>query len=203
MIESVGKNAEGKPTFLAEWEEKANAGEEPKLETPWDHSFVKEWLTIPPRLADRDLRGALYVSREHAPLITPEDRLSSEGIELLAALLEHPKMAADLRDRLATLQHPEITVILDRLLERARQVQEWGVPDILEACLAVTRTDPSQGIRLAGFLRDRPSGQITPAIVPKIDGEPWSESVFEKWNKSDVAQPVKKAIERGGNHGNV
>lgn len=204
LIDQVSKSTDGKPTFLADWEEKASTGTEPpKLEKPWDDGFVAEWLTIPPRLADEDLRGALYVSREHAPLITPEDRLSSEGIELLTALLEHPDMAAEMRDRLGELQRPEITVILDRLLERARREQEWGVPDILEACLTVTRTDPSQGARLAGFLRDRPAGQITPAIVPKISAEPWAPSVFDKWRDSNVALPVKKAIEKGTERGDV
>jgi hypothetical protein len=47
---------------------------------------------------DLDLRGVLYVSREHAPLITPEDRLSSEAAELLTAILQHPDMSMSLKD---------------------------------------------------------------------------------------------------------
>lgn len=83
----VNNDPDGKRVFLGEWERKAAAGEEIQLEQVWDHSFVREWLSIAPPLADIDLRGALYVSREHAPLITPEDRLSSEGAELLTAIL--------------------------------------------------------------------------------------------------------------------
>jgi len=82
------------------------------------------------------------VSREHAPLITPEDRLSSEAAELLTALLEHPDMAAGLKDRLTRVSRAEITVVMDRLLDRAWQVQEWGVPPILEACLVVSKPTP-------------------------------------------------------------
>src|SRR5690606_27238603 len=114
--------------------------------------FFKEWLTLPPALANTDLRGALYVSREHIPLITPEDRLSSEAAELLTALLQHPDMAANLKDRLTALARSETTVIMDRLLDRARQEQEWGVPPILIACLTLTEVDPPQGSRLAAFL---------------------------------------------------
>ena len=88
-----------------------------QLEPPWDDPFVREWLTLPPRIADRDLRGVLYVSREHAPLISPQDRLSSEGAELLTALLQHPDMAADLKNRLSKIPRTEITVIMDRLLD--------------------------------------------------------------------------------------
>jgi len=68
LAKAVNEDAEGKPRFLAEWEEKAHAGEELKLQAPWDDTFILEWLTVPPRLSDMDLRGVLYVSREHAPL---------------------------------------------------------------------------------------------------------------------------------------
>src|SRR5690606_9038207 len=108
------------PRFLAEWEEQAIAGEEPNLPEAWQDPFIREWLAIPPRLGDLDLRGVLYVSREHAPLITPEDRLSSDAAEVLAAILENPDMADRLKDRLVALQRPEIAVLMDRLLDRAR-----------------------------------------------------------------------------------
>jgi predicted KAP-like P-loop ATPase len=163
LAKAVTEHGEGKPEFLSKWENEANSGKELKLEAPWDDPFVLEWLTLAPTLADKDLRGVLYVSREHAPLITPADRLSSEGADLLAALLEHPDMAADVRDRLQKLARPEINVIMDRLLDKARQEQEWGVPPILEGCLVIGRIDPSQGQRLAAFLAERPA---TPVPAP-------------------------------------
>jgi predicted KAP-like P-loop ATPase len=194
LVKAVNESDEGKPVFLAEWEDKALAGEEQERDTPWDGAFVSEWLTVPPRLADLDLRGAIYVSREHAPLITPEDRLSSEGAALLTALLESPDMAAALHDRLAALPRPEMVIIMDRIFERARQEQQWGTPPILEAALAVVGSDPGQGMRLASFLRERPASQITPAIVPKIGDQPWAGDVFNAWYESDVSAAVKRAI---------
>lgn len=196
LISAVSASELGKPAFLADWEEKANAGAELVLQAPWDDTFIKEWLTLPPRLADTDLRGALYVSREHAPLITPEDRLSSEAAELLAALLQHPEMGGTLKDRIVRVPRSETTVMMDRLLDRARQEQEWGVPPILEACLAVTEADPVQGARLAAFLRERPAPQILPNIVPKIGDQPWARSVLDAWDRSDVSRPVKTAIRK-------
>jgi len=204
LTKKVNNDDEGKPRFLADWEEKALAGEELDLKEPWDDPFIREWLTVPPRLADIDLRGVLYVSREHAPLITPEDRLSSEAAEVLAAILEHPDMASAMHDRLTQVPRPEMTIIMDRLLERARQVQEWGTPPILDACLAVTAADPVQGSRLAAFLRERPAAQMKPGIVPKIGDQPWAKGVFDAWYKSDVAGPVKGAItQERKKHGNV
>jgi hypothetical protein len=138
---------------------------------PFDDPFFAEWLTLPPALADTDLRGALCVSREHAPLITPEDRLSSEAAELLTALLQHPEMSSSLKDRLLVVPRTETAVIMDRLLDRARREQEWGVPAVLEACLVVADADPPQGARLAAFLAERPAAQIQANIVSRGIGK--------------------------------
>jgi predicted KAP-like P-loop ATPase len=204
LTKAVTENHEGKPLFLSEWEEKANAGQDLALQAPWDDPFVREWLTLPPKIADHDLRGVLYVSREHAPLITPEDRLSSEGAELLSALLQHPEMAAALKDRLMKVPRAEMTVIMDRLLDQARQVQEWGVPPILEACLVAAEADPPQGSRLAAFLTERPAAQIQANIVPKIADQPWAKGVMDTWDRaSGVSRPVKTAIKRRRDDGNL
>lgn len=160
-------------------------------------------MALSPRLASSDLRGALYVSREHSPLITPEDRLSSEAAETLSALLDHPDMAQDVAARVAALQHAERTVILDRLLERCRRVAEWGIPPELEACLVVAKSDQPLSRRLAAFLSERPKAQLTPAIVQKISNEPWAAEVFAAWSGSDTPGPVVKAIKRLKANGNV
>ncbi len=204
LMKAVAENEEGKPLFLKEWEEKANAGKDLDLEEPWDDPFIREWLTLPPTIGHDDLRGVLYISREHAPLITPEDRLSSEAAELLTALLQQPEMAAGLKDRLSQVSRAEITVIVDRLLDRARSEQEWGVPPILEACLVVTEADPPQGARLAAFLAERPVAQIQPNIVPKISDQPWAQGLMDGWeNTADMATPVKSAIKRRREDGNL
>ena len=204
LAKHVNEDGDGKPRFLTSWEESALAGDDVKLEDPWDEPFIREWLTVSPRLGDIDLRGVLYVSREHAPLITAEDRLSSEGAELLAAVLEYPKVAGELHDRLIRLPRPELTIIMDRILERTRQHQEWGVPAVLDAAIAVADADPIQGGRLAAFLEERPTSQIKPNIVPKIGDKLWAGPVLNSWYDSTVAPQVKRAITRERkNSGNV
>jgi predicted KAP-like P-loop ATPase len=205
LTAAVMASETGKPEFLAVMETKAQAGEDQKLSAPWDGSFALEWLALAPPLAQRDLRGALYVSREHTPMIMPGDRLSSEAAELLALLLKAPDMARGiaLKDRLRKVERSDMNVIMDRLLERARQEQEWGVPPILEACLSVAECDPSQGARVAAFLRARPTSQIKPNIVPKIADQPWCKEVFDAWSDDDVSTPVKNAIKVGRKNGNV
>lgn len=194
LTSAISRDGEGKPRILGDWETSSLAGAELKLDPPWNDSFIREWLTLPPRLSELDLRGVLYVCRDHAPLITPGDRLSSEGAEVLAAILQVPETASVLCERMRQIPHHEMTIIMDRVLERARQIQEWGTPPILDACIAVATADPSQCSHLEAFLRERPASQIRPSIVPRIADEPWAESVFNKWRSSGVAAPVIAAI---------
>ena len=204
LAKAVAADENGKPTFLKEWEDKALAGQTMELPAPWDADFVQEWLTLSPRLADHDLRGILYVSREHAPLITPADRLSSEAADLLAALLEHPEMAGELKERLTKVPRTEMTVVMDRLLDRARREQEWGVPPILDACIVAAEADPPQGSRLAAFLAERPRTQIRANIVPKIKDQPWADEVFNAWEQGKgLSGPVKSAIKHWRENGNI
>jgi predicted KAP-like P-loop ATPase len=204
LVKHVSSDADGKPAFLKEWEEAANAGRDLELKAPWTAPFVEEWLGLSPPLADIDLRGALYVSREHAPLITPEDRLSSGAAELLTALLAHPEMAHQLKEKLVAVSRIETTVMMDRLLERARKEQEWGVPPILSACITLADADPVQGQRLAAFLSQRPPQQIHPNIVPKIGDHPWSAPILDAWTSSpETSRPVRIAIQKLRKHGNV
>lgn len=203
LIKSVMEADDGKPNVLVQWEQDAAAGKELNLKAPWDDPFIADWLRLPPLLGNSDLRGALYVSREHAPLITPEDRLSAEAAELLEGLIEHPDMATSIKSRISALARSEMSVIMDRLLGRARQEQEWGTPPILEACMVVAAADPPQGQRLAGFLQERPALQIKASIVPKIADEPWAKEVFATWDgDNEISKPVKSAIKARKGNGN-
>ena len=203
LVAAVSSSERGAPAFLEPWETAAVAGEEFTLEGGWSDPSLTEWLALPPALANEDLRGALYVSREHAPLVFPEDRLSSEAAELLTALLEHPDMAHSLGDRLAPLAPADTSVMMRRLLDRAGQEQEWGAPPILDACLALAHSEPMHADSLAGFLIERPPSQVQASIVPKIGDQPWAEQVFTAWRSKGVSGPVKAAITRQETRGNL
>jgi predicted KAP-like P-loop ATPase len=195
LTSAVNAEADGVPRLLADWEIAASADDKFDLPPDWENPFVREWLALSPPLGSEDLRGALYVGREQAPLITGADRLSSEASELLGAMLESPEEAHILRAQLQALTRPELAILMERLIARARQEQRWGAPPILEACITVTEADPAQGPALAGFLLDRPGRQIEPSIVPKIAQYSWAKDVFTGWEQdSTVSGPTKKAI---------
>ncbi len=194
LLAEVNEHSEGKPVFLTEWESDVANGKSINLKDDWNDDFVREWLKLSPTLSDKDLRGALYVSREHAPIITPEDRLSSGAIEILDALLKQPDMADSIKDDLTLLPKAELSIIMDRMLERAKQEQEWGVPPILNACLSVSQIDELQAQRLANFMMGILPTQIKPNIIAKLRDERWAKQVFDKWINLEVSQPVKSAI---------
>lgn len=204
LIKAVTESDDGKPLFIFEWEESISTGHTPELNAPWDDDFALEWLRLSPPLGAQDLRGALYVSREHAPLITPADRLSPEAAEILQAYLDHPDMASSTREQLQSIQRPELSVIMDRLLAKAHQEQEWGTPPILEPCILIAKIDPAQAQRLGGFLKDRPAAQVKASIVPKLDGEAWAIGIFDYWlEDGDIGSPVKNSINSRRKNGNI
>jgi predicted KAP-like P-loop ATPase len=67
----------------------------------------------------------------------------------------------------------------------------------------LAETDPPQGARLAAFLSERPAAQIQPNIVPKIQDQPWAKDVFDTWDHKQVSKPVKAAIKRQRENGNI
>lgn len=196
IASEVMKSADGRANLLQSHEAAIKSGKA-DLPAPWNDAFLQEWLALPPLLANEDLRGVLYVSREHAPLITPEDRLSPEAVAVLAGLLDNPAMAAtsSMRSKLADLSAPERATIMQHALLRARQEQVWGAPNILTACLAVADADSAQANILVAFLLAIPPAQLQPSIVPKISGRAWTKTVYDEWkNGDDVPKPVKGAI---------
>jgi len=197
LIRSVTEDALGHPAVLASMEADVRKSDKVEFNEPWNDRFLRDWLSLDPTLSDKDLRGALYVSREHAPLVLPENRLSQAASDVLSALIEHPDMGDSLKGRIGDVDPRSLGVILDKLLDLAREEQEWGVPGILTACMTVAREDISLGRKLATFLMDRPASQIKASIVPKISGEQWSAEVFSKWQgDGEVTKQVKSAIAR-------
>ncbi|MFC7876722.1 P-loop NTPase fold protein [Isoptericola sp. NPDC057391] len=204
LATKVNEDPDGRPTFLGPWEAAVAAGAELELPKGWDTAFARDWLGLEPELAGIDLRGALYVGREQAPLVTGSDKLSAAAVELLTALTEYPREAPRMKDDLAALPSVEQGFILDRLLAIARPIQSWGSPPILDACLTMASIDPAWGQKLARFLVERPQTQISASVVPKIAGQEWSSSVFSVWKQAEgIKAPVKNAIAERSGSGNL
>jgi predicted KAP-like P-loop ATPase len=200
LVTSINSSDEGKPTLLKLWEDLAAQGKEIDLPGSWNRPFVRQWLVLSPPLADQDMRGITYVSREHLPIITAADELSAEAADLFQALLAVKTQQSDeLTRRLKGLGKREVVQVLDRLLVRARREQTWGTPPILFAALTVAAADTDHAETLARFLRQIPPAQLTPSIVPLLADRPWAGAVLQQWGRqADASAPVKKAIANTG-----
>lgn len=195
----ISGDLEGKPSFLKELEEKVAKGELPDLGDVWksDKEFILDWLSLNPPLHDKDLRGALYVSREHSPMLSADDRLSTSAAQLLTTLLENPDMAQSqaVRDQLKVVSPVEQSVIMDKLISKAKQEEEWGVPKILEALIAMARQDDSLAKRFLAFLSGEPHNKIKAGLIPRLLDEKWAKSTLQKWKEdTQYSSPVRKAI---------
>lgn len=194
---AINNGEGGQPMYLADWEQQAVAGEPLRnLSKSWESDFAKEWFALAPALANLDLRPVLYVSREHTALVTTADQLSSAAAGILEALLGQLKRVnTTLVAQVKTLPGREITLIMERLLVRAKQQQRWGTPDILYACLTVTEAEPSQSGTLVRFLELLPTNLLQPDIVQLLSDKKWAKQVLLKWSTSaGVSNTVKKAI---------
>jgi predicted KAP-like P-loop ATPase len=195
LVTSINSNDEGKPAFLKPWEEQASRGSDIELKGVWDKPFVRQWLALSPPLADHDMRGITYVSREHLPIITAADELSSEASDLLEGLLALKTQSDVLTARLKDLPKREVGQIMDRLLVRARQEQAWGTPPILFAALSVAAVENDRAEVLGRFLRQVPATQLSPSIIPLLADRPWAEPVLAHWaGLAETPDPVKRAV---------
>ena len=197
LVARINDDPDGKPRYLKLHEEKAAAGKPLEAVPPdWDPDFSARWLAMPPLLADKDLRPAVHVSRDLLPIITAADALSPEGAALVAALLKMTQPNNMFKARLSQLPRRETTLIFERLLSEARQVQDWSQLGILAACMAVVEAVPDLAERLSALLESVPVQQLKPAVVPMIRDAVWAPSVLKKWLESPgLPGPVKNAIE--------
>jgi predicted KAP-like P-loop ATPase len=197
LLNAVNDDAEGKPRFLADWEEAAKKSPaDLELEAPWSDPFVKEWLALNPPLADIDLRGIAYVSRELLPMVNTADRLSSAGADILEGLMQVKTAASKpLAQKLVGLSGVDMDVIGDRLIAKAKAAKEWGTPEVLWQLLTFVLVPGPHVEKVTRFFKSVPAAMVTAPIVPVLSPLPWASEVFANWGRSSDLDPtVKKAI---------
>ncbi|MFM9940223.1 MAG: P-loop NTPase fold protein [Hyphomicrobiaceae bacterium] len=196
LVREVNDSEEGKPLFLAPWETAALKGAAFKPDPPWEEPFARVWLALEPSFADTDLRAAVYVSRDHMPIVMAADQLSKEAVDLLEAVLKvTTQVSTPVADKLKGLSPREQALVSDRVLHRARQTQDWGTPPIFYACLTLASVSAELASRFAGFLRTVPPNRISPALIPILSDKPWAKELLAYWTThADTSGPVKNAI---------
>lgn len=199
LAAAINDGIDGKPAFLHDLERAARGAlkEDEDISVPaaWAETFPQEWLRLDPELHDVDMRGAMYVSREHLPVITSGAALSPESASLLAALVETPGQAEMLMEKLSAVPLHEIEMMFEHFLGKARREEEWGANPLLGPLLVLSSGRSGLQNKLAGFFSSLPGTQIKAALIVKIEPLDWSAALFAKWNEdADVDESVKSAI---------
>lgn len=124
-----------------------------EMEALWDTPAFREWLCLDPPFARVDLRGALYISREHAPIILNAAELSAAGRAVLEEMLARIGRADAHRESLLPLPAMDRALIKGALLDKARREPPNAFPEILTDCLVVAALDEEVGQRLILYLK--------------------------------------------------
>lgn len=196
LLRAVNESEDGYAAFLGDMERRARGDDTaPELEKPWNEAFHMNWLRLDPPLADKDLRGALYVGRESHPIISRADELSSEAMEVLDMLLKLNSASPIVVDEIAKLSNPEIGRITDKIIVRARNETAWGTPPILNALQALAAVSSASARVVVAFFSEVPSSQIKASIVPRLAAIAWGQEVLTAFHKrGDLAGPAKNAV---------
>lgn len=198
LLKAVVENDEGKAAFLKPWEDKVRNDEDlTDLPSEWNTPFSHGWLKLEPALAELSLSAAVYVSRDHLPIIHGEKSLSKVGAEVLTTLLNvQTSVPSALSSKINALGASEKLLIQSKLLVKARQPQQWGTPGILHAMLAVAATNEESSEAMKTFLQQIPPAQLRADIIPLLRDKPFGASVFDVWKKdSTLPTVVRSAID--------
>jgi hypothetical protein len=137
--------------------------------------FVADWVRLDPKLAEIDLRPAVYLARETIPL-----RFASSAVPAhVAHAVDELLRTATLSSRAAvtaigTLSAGEDVMAMEALITEMRKNPDWARtrPDIRGAVL-LARSSPGVAKIVARFIRTLPSQP--PWLRSMLRDEPWYE----------------------------
>jgi predicted KAP-like P-loop ATPase len=131
------------------------------LPEPWQKhlAFVADWVKLEPKLADIDLRPAVYLARETVPIrfassdVPPHVSKAVDELLRTATLSSRAAIAA-----IATLKAGQDVIAMEALLSEIRKNPDWSRirPDFRGAVL-LARSAPEAAKTVARFVRALPS----------------------------------------------
>jgi predicted KAP-like P-loop ATPase len=197
LTELISVAPDGKSSTLRDLEVDIRKGEivdDSRWPSGWkeDAKLIEDWLKLPPDLGGLDLRGALHVGRESAPIISAENKLTKNSAALLAQLLAlKTAPAAALKTQIANVAPDERGLIMTSLLDKANAETEWGTPPILYGLAVTAEADGVQADRLTVFFGNIPSSAIKPGLIPRLGTSEWGKDVLVALGKrTDLSLPV-------------
>lgn len=180
FTKAVVSSAEGKADFLTDLEAAAEKAEEYVPPHPsWTGPFYEQWVKLNPRLATKDLRPVLHLSRDRSLGLAAYDELSPAAKQLLEATMAATEVSKLLVQKLTALGEGDVSRILTRAIRKARE-NHWQVEDITR-CLNCTDAHPQLGLQLGPALAEIPGNKRDVALLPLLKTRPWAEGLLQQW----------------------
>jgi predicted KAP-like P-loop ATPase len=172
------------------------AAEDGTLEAPFeDNAFTREWLKLPPKLGDMDLRPILHLSRDSVARDFGVDDLSASGRALRDSLLEATGGNAPLTALIQTAGEAQAGIAMRRVWQLKSRKRDWSKASDVVELTEVCKVFPGLGPAAASLLKVMPASQLSPALAIVLDAAPWAAEVLkEKTTSPDVESRVTRAL---------
>lgn len=195
LTRSISESDSGKSGLILEYEKCIEKSEDYQAdEDCWNTPFVHEWLMLPPKLADLDLRPFIFLAKDKNDGFSTYDELSTQATALLESMDNlRGTINKGLVGKIADLTEAEAAKLL-RHITRAGNNDQWK-KETLNKALHVCAAHESLGEVLANDLCQMPPAAVRPDMIPLIHGHDWSSPVLKHWSVTDTSRPVKRAID--------
>lgn len=148
----------GKVSFLAALEATRSGEDDPLDDCPADirkHiGFVRDWATLEPKLADVDLRPAVYLARETVPLRATARTLSPAGLHAVDVLRQlRTEVSPTAKAAIEAIPPNEESAVMEALVQRMRLNPEWSrLRDDFRGAVLLARVNAEAGKVLTAFV---------------------------------------------------
>ncbi len=152
-------------------------------EWPQKHfDFVREWMLLEPKLADVDLRPAVYLSRETVPIRAMRGGMSKRAAEALKLLINAPSINSQApRIALQAMDRTEAVSVMEALLAEMRKVADWvNQPPGWHGALILAETAPETAELLARLIRNVNGTKLKPWLRASLKRAPWWDEQRER-----------------------
>jgi predicted KAP-like P-loop ATPase len=144
---------------------------------PWASrvDFLREWLSLDPPLAGRDLRPLVYLSRETMPLRVLKGGLSAPAAEALRVLLRATSTSSPSgRGAMTTIPAAEREVVMSAMIAAFRRHTDWSdKPDGFHGALILAEHSDEAGRLLAAFIHGVMPDKLRPWLSVLVKDKPW------------------------------
>lgn len=179
LYNEINAAAGGKPQILEILEKLRDDPEKFKEACPeaWGakSEFIREWLSLEPPLAEKDLRPLVYLSRETTPLRVLRGGLSAAAAEALKALLRITNTASPSgRTAVASIPHGEEEDVMSSLIESLRSCRDWSTKPVgFDGAFLLAERSATAGSLLSSFIHTAMPDKLYPWLKIVVKKTAW------------------------------